>query len=76
MLFYDMTIDEQRRIARDMGRLAAWHGQTCPPKFVYVNFPLGEAWSQGYEEQRAAMSAAAAKIPLQWEDQKKANRAD
>lgn len=71
-----MSVEEQEWIAKEMGRLAAWHGQTCPPKFIYLNPTLVEAWSRGHDGQRVAMRAEAKKVPLTWPDQKNNNRAD
>ena len=65
-----MTIDEQRRIARDMGRLAAWRGQVhiIPP--FHREPDLIGAWLAGADEQCAVMSAEAAKIPLLFVDER------
>jgi len=72
-----MTIDEQKRIAFDQGRLAAWRGQVhiIPP--FHREPDLIGAWLAGADEQCAVMSAEAAKIPLTWPDQMKSGaRAD
>lgn len=69
MLFCGMTIDEQRRIAKDMGRLAAWRGQIHIPPPFHREHDLFSAWVVGADEQCDVMSAAAAKIPLTWPDQ-------
>lgn len=65
-----MTIDEQRRIAKDMGRLAAWRGQAhiMPP--FNREHDLIKAWLAGVDEQCAVMSAEAAKIPLLFSDER------
>lgn len=64
-----IEIEEQKRVTKEFGRLSAWHGQTAAPKFIYLNQELYSAWSEGYDEQCKAMSAAAAKVPLTWPDQ-------
>lgn len=69
MLLYDMTIDEQRRIAKDMGRLAAWRGEIHRP-IPFREEDLVYHWGLGVDEQCDVMSAAAAKIPLLFEDEK------
>lgn len=72
-----MTIDEQRRIAKDMGRLAAWRGQIHLVPAFKLDRDLMHHWGLGVSEQCAVMSDAAAKIPLTWPDQMKSGaRAD
>jgi len=59
-----------------MGRLAAWlgHAHRIPP--ICDHPLLAIAWNAGVEAQCAVMSVEAAKVPLQWADQKNSNRAD
>jgi hypothetical protein len=53
-----------------MGRLAAWHGQIhITPPFQFDR-DLMHHWCLGVAEQCDVMSAAAAKIPLLFEDEK------
>lgn len=69
MLIYGMTIDEQRKIAKDMGRLAAWHGQIHIAPAFKLDRDLMHHWGLGVSEQCAVMRAESAKTPLTWPDQ-------
>lgn len=64
-----MSIDEQKRIAFDQGRLAAWHGKShvFPENLTSELYPF---WIAGTAEQIKVMSDAAAKIPLLFADER------
>lgn len=65
-----MTIDEQKKIAYDAGRLAAWRGQIHKPSGFEQNPALALEWRCGAEAQCKVMSAEAAKIPLLFADER------
>jgi len=65
-----MNIEEQKKIAKEMGRLYAWRGQTFLPKIFKFDAVLMAEWSKGYAEQCNTMSAEAAKMPLLFADEK------
>lgn len=65
-----MTIEEQKKIAYDMGRLSAWKGDIQQPRLLIREPKLLSEWSAGFYSQSKEMSDAAAEIPLVFSDEK------
>jgi len=65
-----MTIEEQKRIAKDMGRLYAWRGQIQQPRVFVMDPVMMNEWKAGYAEQCNVMSATAEKVPLLFTDER------
>lgn len=67
-----MTIEEQKKIAYDQGRLAAWLGQVHRQPSFLLNDVLFVEWERGAADQCKVMSESASKIPLVFRDQRNA----
>ena len=68
-----MSIQEQKQIAFDMGRLAAWRGQSHHEPYFRRDPMLFAEWERGVAAQCKIMSDAAGKVPLLFADEKAKN---
>lgn len=67
----DMSVEEQKQIAFDSGRLAAWHGKIhIGAARSALPQELKAEWDAGVNAQLKAMSDAAAKVPLLFADER------
>lgn len=72
-----MSVEEQKKIAFDQGRLAAWQGRLHHGTGAGLAPEFRSDWYAGAEAQCKVMSDAAAKVPLLFADERAVNpRAD